>query len=148
MTIPAPTVTGYSGMFNLTGDRAGYSMLTATQGGNRGRTEKWISKLLSRRQQMQPLRLLMKTLNGAAAGSSASVTLQRVDAQATDPSNQTGIAALGGNRVTSAVSLINRVTTAADVTYINQILDQRFGLAIASYPVVSGSGGGGKLGAF
>lgn len=145
MTIPAIAPSGWSGMFNRTGDLAGYSMLTTVQGGNRGRTEKWISHLLSRRMQMKPLVALMVALNGAAAGGAASATVARVDAQPTDPSNQTAFNSMGGLRPVSTVTLLSRVTTAADITYINQILQETFG---PTYPTVLGSGGGGKLGGF
>lgn len=148
MTIPIVAVTGYSAFWQTTGDGLAYAQLTTTQGGNRGRTEKIISKFLTRRQEMLPLKALLLALVGAAAGGAASATLQRVDAQATDPSNVTNFNGLGGLRNTTLVTLLSRVTTAADITYIGQILNQRFGQAIASYPTVLGSGGGGKLGAF
>lgn len=148
MTIPAVAVTGYSGFWNSVGDFTTYAFLTTAQGGNRGRQEKLISKWLSRRQEMLPLKRIMYALTGAAAGGSASESLARVDAQATDPTHQTALAEMGGVRTVTSVSLINRVTTAADVTYVKQMLDQRFGQAIASYPTVLGSGGGGKIGAF
>lgn len=55
------------------------------------------------------LRQLMRTLNGAVAGTVATKALTRIENNVE----------LGGKRVVESVNLVNRATTAADVTEIN-----------------------------
>lgn len=61
------------------------------------------------RKQTYGLREIMETLNGAAAGSAASKTLTRIEANSE----------LGGLRVIETETLVSANTTAADVTDIN-----------------------------
>jgi hypothetical protein len=86
---------------------------------------------------------LIRALNGTASGGTATATHAQRTA---DPS--LGQAYSGGGAIAIAtVNDVSRVTTAADVTLINAVLDKTF--APSPYPVdKSGNGGGGKVGAF
>lgn len=136
MAIPSVAVTGYSGLFQTTANPAPYELLTSTVGGNRVRTETLISKLL-RKKGNAVLREIIVTLTAGAVGDTAAVTARRVVAQETDPSTPLGLTDLSGVRTTEAESLINRVTTAADITYVGQMLERLF--APSTYPT-NGSG--------
>lgn len=89
---------------------------------------------------MRGIRRLMRVLNGAAPGSTATETYARI-APATPFNTATG----GGARAVETITEVNRATTAGDVTYINaNILDRIYNMqpAIASYPPdLSGNGG-------
>lgn len=79
---------------------------------------------------------LLTTLNGAAAGGSASETRKRVTAvQSTEQMN------LGGARVIETQTVVNRATTSADETNYDNILTPDYS---PTYPVDRGGGGGGK----
>lgn len=94
----------------------------------------------------RPLARIMYALTGAVAGGSASENATRIPAVTAlgDPLSN------GGQRTPAAVSLVNRVTTAADITMIQGILAQIFGPTLVSgYPTdAAGNGGGSKLGKF
>jgi hypothetical protein len=145
MALPTvPTVTGYSGFYQLTGDMLPYYMTPTAQGGGRSRHEYRIAALLSR-SDMRALRAAWLALTGAAAGETATATYERIEAPATTP---TQIGDLGGNRPIETIEAINRATTAADEAYIEDLLDDDLlarSLTPASYPTVVGSGGGGKI---
>lgn len=95
-----------------------------------------IAKLFAR-EGMRSEASIIKALTGSAVGGAALEQRRRVvvtPAQAMDQ---------GGRRATEVVNVINRVTTAADLTAIDAGLDQRFAPTV--YPVDrSGMGGGGK----
>jgi hypothetical protein len=94
-----------------------------------------------RRSQMRPFMKVLRALTGAVAGSNATVNRERVKGTPAkdDP------AALGGIVQMELQSVINRNTTAADVTFIQSVLDEI--TAPSPYAVdVGGNGGGGKLG--
>lgn len=80
--------------------------LTPISGRNavRRRIAQWFGK-----RQVLGLREIAETLNGAAAGSTASKTLGRIEANEE----------LGGERTIETNTLVNRATTAADVAEIN-----------------------------
>jgi len=81
------------------------------------------------------LRRLLRTLNGVAPGASATENRTRIQHQQGSP---------GGLQLMETVPYINRVTTAADVTMINALLDRT--TVPNPYPVdVGGWGGGGML---
>jgi hypothetical protein len=151
MALPTPpTVTGYSGFYQLTGDMLPYAMTTHAAGGGRSRIEYRIAALLSR-QEMRALRAAWLALTGAAAGGTATDTYKRVEAPAA-PSGATPavtqIGDLGCNRNIETITTIDRATTAADEAYIEDMLDDDLlnrSLTPALYPTVAGSGGGGKL---
>lgn len=86
-------------------------------------------------------RQLMLTLNGVVAGSTATKSMSRAKEEAV-----AGLAASnGGKRTIESRSLINRATTAADVTAISNMLQDQ--TDPSSYPTdKSGNGGGGQLG--
>lgn len=84
-------------------------------------------KQLMRRREMKTLRTLMIALNGVAPGASASANVVQVANNGTSSGVVTGVAGLGGQRALQTRSMINRVTTAADVTYITNLMTKRFG---------------------
>lgn len=105
-------------------------------------TRKRLSKLLKGRGD-RILATLLKSLNGTAAGATASATYEQI---AADPSLSSAYSG-GGKRTINTKTDINRATTAADETMIDGIIDESF--HPVSYPVdKSGAGGGGKLGRF
>lgn len=78
-------------------------------------------------------------LNGAVVGGNATATQAYVTSIQADGLNQ------GGQRPVGPVTLINRVTTAADIAKLNQQYQPTF--APTTYPVdKSGNGGGSKVG--
>lgn len=108
---------------------------------NRTRTQ--LTKLISRDRGTRKLMILMKTLNGVVAGSTATVTHKQDKAPVAngDPLSN------GGKRTIETKSDVNRVTTSADVTLINGIFDKVF--APNPYPVdKSRNGGGNKRNSF
>ena len=130
-------MTSYSGLYN--GRHGEAHSLLSTKTGN---TETALARVFGKRPADRAVfRELMVTLIGAAAGGAASVNQLRVKSNADVNGN-----VQGGLRVIETKSLINRVTTAADVTNINNALQ------LSSQPTtyvddLSGNGGGGKLGA-
>jgi hypothetical protein len=80
------------------------------------------------------LRRLLQTLTGVAPGSTATQTKKQIQWEQGSP---------GGVIPVETVTLINRATTAADVTALNSLFTRS--PTPASYAVdVSGNGGGGK----
>ena len=115
------------------GEQAGaYSLLT-----NKSSLEKSLRRVM-RRPQMRKLNAVMKALNGAAAGGTATKTFKQIDDSAiTHPMS---VGELGGRRTVSTVTAINAATTAAQEAAIDAILDGDFG---PTYPHdTSGNGGG------
>lgn len=147
MSLTLPTVTGYSGFWQLTGDQLPYAMLPQAAGGGRSKNEYRIARILSL-ESMRELRAAWLALTGAAAGGTATSTYSRVQApvgpDATVPV-VTAIDALGGNRSIETATAINRATTAADEAYIEDILDNDLLSRNMTYPTLTGSGGGGKI---
>lgn len=86
------------------------------------------------------VRRLLLTLIGAASGSTATENRTRVQAnQATG-----SITTQGGVVPIETVALVNRATTAGDITNLDAILQRT---PVPSYSAdASGNGGGGKLG--
>lgn len=142
MSLPIPTVTGYSTFWEReapVGQASAYAMLYA-----RSSPENRAAQLLGR-PGLRAVRELFRTLAGAATGNAASDTYVRAVA----PNGITEAGSLGGARVIETVTTVNRNTTAADLTAMSDILDRYIGMdpAIASYPAdLSGNGGGGQLG--
>lgn len=83
------------------------SIASLTQISGTGSGRRNVAKTLAHRGQLV-LRELMDTLNGVAPGAAALKALTRI----------TNSTELGGKRTIETVNLINRVTTAADVTRI------------------------------
>jgi hypothetical protein len=102
-----------------------------------------LTKLVSRGRGPRRLMALIRALNGAAAGGAALVTHRQVS-----PDIVVGEPAVnGGARVINTVNDVDRVTTAADQTMVQDILDRVF--APNPYPLDrSRNGGGSQLGGF
>jgi hypothetical protein len=93
-----------------------------------------IAKMLRNGGMSLVLRRLLQTLTGVAPGSTATQTKKQIQWQQGSP---------GGVIPVETVTLINRATTAADVTALNSLFTRS--PTPASYAVdVSGNGGGGK----
>lgn len=148
MTLPADQVTptGYAPFSTANPlDTSVYGFLPNANGGQRISIELRVRKLM-RKPQMRALARVMHVLTGAVAGSLAQETKPQVASQDTSPTKVTSVTDLGGVRAVNTVNLINRNSVASDTTYIQGLLTQRNGQAIASYPAdASGNGGGGKV---
>jgi hypothetical protein len=148
MALTSPTITGYSAFWQITGDSLPYNLVN-NKNSQRGRSpqERAISQLLLRNQ-FRDVAAVWIALTGAASGSNATATYKRNQAQvgpdATTPI-PTDVGSMGGNRTIETVTVLNRNTTAADVTYLKDFLDGDLVDRSISYPTVSGSGGGGKI---
>lgn len=95
-----------------------------------------LAKLLQTGGSSKIIRALWRALTGAAAGGTATATVARV--QANQGGNLTGLIPI------ETVTLVNRVTTAADRTALLALIDR------VVYPStyvadLSGNGGGGKV---
>ncbi len=143
-TTPTMGTTTYSPFYESTigitsaGNESGYNNLPRYA---RSSTEMQLARLLAA-PGFRTIRRVMKVLNGASAGSTATETYARVQALAPFSG------AYGGARTVETVTLINAATTTAQRDYItNKILDARYNQNPSSYPVdASGNGGGGKAG--
>lgn len=125
------TATGFSGLFD-TIQPTGLTLLDTQN------IERRIARIF-RNEGAREVSEIMQTLNGAAVGQTAAASYSRVD-HTVDPGNSV---VNGGARTIESVTVINRVTTAADQTRVNDILTEN--RAPDTYPVdLSGNGGGGK----
>src|SRR5712664_4013560 len=124
------TAPSYSGFWQLTGDMLPYAPFNnsaPTTGllGWRSKLEWQIAKLADK-QQFREIKTLMFALIGAAAGGAALKTYARVG---TPPGpNQTvptttSVADMGGLVLIDTVTVINRNTTAADITYLKSMFN-------------------------
>lgn len=136
MAFALPTVTGWSNFYGETPNA--YAMLYG-----RSTMERRLSLELAR-QSNRAARATIRALTGVAPGSSKANTQARVSA----PAGLTQNDQLGGLRVVDVVNIQTGNSTAADVTYINALInDSVYNQAPSSYPAdASGNGGGGKLG--
>lgn len=106
------TTGGWQGFWHTYG--GGHSLIV-----DRDNHEKKISKLLRRSGRgMRELRELMTTLNGSAAGGTASASYTRA-APGTPFAHE-----LGGKRTIETVTVINRATDAADVQYVDDVITE------------------------
>ena len=149
MSVSVPSVTGYQGFWVTTGDQITYAPLSRNAQGWRSKLEWQIAQLFGK-QQMREQKELILTLLGVVPGSTALATFARVQG-ATGPSQTTpavtGVGDLGGDRTIETVSVINRATVTADVTYLTPIFDGNMVPGPSSLTLVadaSGNGGGGK----
>jgi hypothetical protein len=141
MSFAVPTVTGYSALFAPTSGRAGngaeadYNAVTRYA---RSSVDREIARAMSR-PGFRAMRRVIRTLNGAAPGTTATDTYARVlGSNAFDPP--------AGLRPIETVTTVNAATTAAQQTVIqNRLIDQLFVASPSSYPVDLGGGGGGKV---
>lgn len=142
MSLPAPTVTGWSSFWRTSaplGQGGDYAMY-----GNRTAIERQIDHFLGQ-PGFKQYRRVMRALLGASVGGTATETVARVSA----PAGLTQNNQLGGARAIDTITIINRATTAADLTAMQAITDRTYNMAptIANYPTdPSGNGGGGKVG--
>ena len=139
MSLTRPTVTGYSGLFSDTlgaQDVGTYTMLPLANGGNRSGFEPKIARIF-KGEQMRELKAALAATIGAVAGGTAATTYKRVVSPA-GPSATVPVAmqldALGGDRTMETITPINRVTTAADVTYLKQLFSGRLTASNITYP--------------
>jgi hypothetical protein len=103
-----------------------------------GSLRKRVSRLFHTRS-LAVMKELMLTLNGAASGEEAGTNYTRVK-HLQGLTNE-----LGGKRAIETITLLNRVTTAADESDIDAMLTLNY--QPSPYPAdLSGNGGGGKLG--
>lgn len=133
----------YSGLWNgLYG--VNYTALGTNNTKEFNNTDKvHLTKVIARTRGGRVLATVMKALNGAAAGDTATMTAKQI-ANDSNPANPIGN---GGKRVVATKTDINRATTAADETMIDLIYDRIF--APSPYPVdKSRNGGGNKAGRF
>ena len=149
MSVSVPSVTGYQGFWVTTGDQITYAPLSRNAQGWRSKLEWQIAQLFGK-QQMREQKELILTLLGVVPGSTALATFARVQG-ATGPSQTTpavtGVGDLGGDRTIETVSVINRATVTADVTYLTSMFDGNMVPGPSSLTLVadaSGNGGGGK----
>lgn len=106
--------------------------------GTRTANERMISRLLDK-PGMRSRQAIMTALNGAAVGETASASHKRAEAV----QGLGSITNLGGERTVETKTDINRVTTSADETAVDDIIDGKF--APVTYPTdAAGNGGGGK----
>lgn len=139
MSLSIPTVTGWSSFYGESVDA--YQMLFA-----RNSMERRLSMRYAP-QSARVMRAVARALNGAAPGDTATATYKRVKGQAAI----TDFGLTGGAVEIETVTQIDRATTAADETYINNLIfdnvpNEKPAIA-AGYPTdASGNGGGGKLG--
>ncbi len=141
MSTAIPTVTGYSPFWNErfgAGSGTGYTMLTA-----RNSLDYHTAMHLSRNGN-RTVRRTMRSLLGATTGSSKAETVAQIRAGTPFDNNS-----LAGARPVDTVTLQSGNTTAADLTYMQNLVDRLFIMnpTLANYPVdASGNGGGGKAG--
>lgn len=131
------TTNGYSGLWN-----GQYSTQHAPLGNSVNKESAYaaLTTMFGKRGYNQAkVRELIKELLGASAGATALVQRKRRKAE-----QDLGANVQGGLVTIETVDVINRATTAADVTRIQEALEQE--RAPSSYVAdVSGNGGGGKL---
>lgn len=116
-------MTSYSGLFN---DNGGSYSLIQDKIPSRN-----LARILARKNGFRKLRELFDTLIGAASGGTAAASFARIENDADN----------GGVRTIETVSVINRASTADDITALKEIV-----VNVKRYPdpyVVDASGNGG-----
>lgn len=142
MSLRFPTVSGYSGFWQLTGDALPYGPTPRAQDGMRSRID-WQLARLMKRNQYRDVAAAALALNGAAVGGALVATYPRVQAPASEVGDVTEIGDFGGNRVIETTTVISSTTNAADKSYIDDLWNGNLLERSLSYPTVVGSGGGG-----
>jgi hypothetical protein len=121
--LTAPTVTGWSGFWNMTG---GYNTTGGTYSMSQSQGRYKFSKLVAKEFKKMGARDAqgaLVALIGAAPGGTATNTWPQVPVPTgpnSNPPQVTGIADFGGNRNAVTVTAINRATTAADDTELTK----------------------------
>lgn len=138
MSLTAPTVTGWSGYWQMNADKLLYNM---SQSQGRVKDAKVISKFM-RNANTRDVIGALAALIGAAPGGTATNQWAEIQGppgpQSTVPT-VTGIGDFGGNRPITTISAINRVTTAADVTELKKWFNAALLEAGITYPTFLGS---------
>lgn len=142
MSFNAPVVSGYSPFYAnalaipSNGGADNYNDVPRT---GRSNTERLVALALSKAG-FRGMRRVLRTLNGAAPGVTASDSYARV--QGSVPFDSPS-----GLRPIETVTTVNAATTAAQQSYIEQrMVDALFNPNPSSYPLdASGNGGGGKV---
>ena|SRR5215472_423673 len=135
--LTAPTVTGWSGFWQMQGDHSLYSMSQS-----QGRFKD--SKLIARNIKAaggRDVQAALATLIGAAPGGTATNQWSEVSnplGPTQSPPQVTGVGDLGGNRAIVTTTAINRATTAADVTELKKWFNNALLEAAITYPAVLG----------
>lgn len=129
----------FSGLWNVVYG-VNYSALASN--GNtfeqNGRLKNEITKLLSKDRGTRKLMSLIRALNGVAPGATATASFRTISSDV-----QRGFPLVnGGKRTVDTKNDVNRVTTSADVTSINAMLDRVF--APSPYPTDRSRNGGGN----
>lgn len=145
MALTAPTITGYSPFWQMTGD---FAFVTESLGQTRAK-KAWLIAKLMRGAGTRDAVGALAALIGAGAGGTATNQWRRV-ANPSGPSQTvpqvTSIGDFGGNRVIEVATAINRATTAADIAELKKWFSLTALMeAGVTYPTVVGSGGGGML---
>lgn len=152
MAIGNPAVTGWSSFWQMSGDFNQYApLLQANPAGGgslgwRSKLEWQIAKLVDK-QQFRQIKALMFGLTGAVVGSNVTKTYTRVfgppNTEGAGPFGQTSPSDLGGLVPMEVVTVINRNTTAADVTYLQSMFNtDMVGRGLTYANDLSGNGAG------
>lgn len=131
MSLTRPTITGFSGFWDLCGDALPYNLLPLANNGNRGHVEPKIAKLF-KQEDMREIQAALAAVIGAAAGGAISKTYKRRQAQTITPVDVGAFAS--GNITVETNTVISRNSTAADVTYLKQIFSGRLTASNITYP--------------
>ena len=133
MALTAPTVTGWSGFWQLQGDKSLYNMPLA-QG--REKDSKMVSKFFKNTGTRDAIAAIA-VLIGAAPGGTATGTWTQVPnalGPTQSPPQPSGIGDFSGNRNPVTITAINRATTAADVTELKKWFNNALMIAGIAYP--------------
>jgi len=133
MALTAPTVTGWSGFWQMQGDKSLYAMPLAQ---NRFKDSKFIARQIRSSGGRDAIGALA-ALIGAAAGGTATnqwAQVSNILGPTQNPPQVTGIGDFGGNRAITTVTAINRTTTAADVTELKKRFNAALLEAGIAYP--------------
>lgn len=146
MSVTRPTMSGWSSFWSLTGDMIPYDVLASAAQGWRSPLESQIAKLYNRNEMREQKELIL-TLLGVAAGSTALSTYKRVGTPVSTSGTTpvpTTTGEMGGQVSIETVTVINRATTAADLTYLISVFDGTMspgsGSAITYVNDLSGNG--------
>jgi hypothetical protein len=144
MSLTAPTVTGYSAFWQITGDKAAYSM---SQAQGRAKDAWFVARRMRgfpTRDAVGALAQLIGAAPGGVATNSYSSVPNPLGPTQTVP-QVTGVGDLGGLRTSVTSNAINRATTAADVTELKRWFSSALVEAGITYPTRLGSGGGSMI---
>lgn len=146
MSVTRPTMSGWSSFWSLTGDMIPYDVLASAAQGWRSPLETTIAKLYNRNEMREQKELIL-TLLGVVAGSTALSTYKRVGTPISTSGAvpvPTTTGEMGGAVNIETVTVINRATTAADLTYLTSVFDGTMspgsGAAITYVNDLSGNG--------